>query len=303
LSKTLNNHQVALAFFIPYTVTQLKDYLARISNHPAVSIHTLGYSPHYHFPIQHIEITDPNSTTQKARVWIQARTHPGETPTNFVLEGLIDFLLSEDSIAKSMREQLIFHIIPMHNPDGVFAGNYRTNLESKNLEISWFFDKNNPEFLLPHTPLENQLLHNVMQPLLNQEIPVKIALNLHASNGAPDEAAFAFPHFGDNPNKYTPEQINLWNNQLIFIDYLTQLYENRIESAPKEGYSDFLNRYHPETWWWYNTQDKVMALTVEATYGKAGYDHWISDIEHRDLGKALAKTIATYLELEHASKN
>jgi hypothetical protein len=295
-------HQVYLASFVPYTFSHLENYLEKISLHPAVQIETLGFSQAYRFPIHHITITDPLARKQKARVWIHARTHPAETPSSFILEGLINFLLSDQTLAKAMREQLIFHIVPMHNPDGVFAGNYRSNTESMNFEPLWFFDKNDPAQLTPDAPKENRLLNSVMSELLTDDIPIKIALNLHASNSEPDTAIFSFPHFGSDETLYTPEQINLWNDQLTFIDYLTRFYENRVELPPEDGGSGFLNSYYPETWWWYNSQDKVMAITLEATYGKAGYDHWITDIEQRDFGIALAKSIATYLLLDAAPK-
>jgi murein tripeptide amidase MpaA len=38
---------------------------------------------------------------------------------------LIEFLVGSHPIAKILRENIIFKIIPMLNPDGVFLGNYR----------------------------------------------------------------------------------------------------------------------------------------------------------------------------------
>ena len=40
-------------------------------------------------------------------------------------QGLIDFLVSSHDIACSLREHLVFKIVPMLNPDGVFLGNQR----------------------------------------------------------------------------------------------------------------------------------------------------------------------------------
>ncbi len=294
-TQPLQSHHVALAFFIPYPVSKLEHYLTQIKNHPAVQINTLGYSSVYQFPIQHIIITSPNSTTQQARIWIHARTHPGETPGNFMLEGLIDFLLSEDITAINMREKFIFHIVPMHNPDGVYTGNYRTNPHSINLEEAWIFDKNDPARLTTDAPQENQLLNQVMQSLLTDEIPVKIALNFHATYGEIDEKAYTFPHFGADPHLYSEEEIRLWENQFKFMQHLSNAYDGRIESM-YDGGRGFLNRFHPETWWWFNTKDKVLAMTMEATYGKAGFDHWVTDVEHRELGHAIAKAINAYFE-------
>lgn len=39
--------------------------------------------------------------------------------------GIIDFLISSHPIALILREKIVFKIIPMLNPDGVFVGNQR----------------------------------------------------------------------------------------------------------------------------------------------------------------------------------
>lgn len=43
-----------------------------------------------------------------------------------MMEGVLDFLLSPE--AEYLRNNFIFFIIPMVNPDGVIHGNYRCNL-------------------------------------------------------------------------------------------------------------------------------------------------------------------------------
>ena len=42
-----------------------------------------------------------------------------------LVSGLIDFLISNHPIAKILRDHLVFKIVPMLNPDGVYLGNYR----------------------------------------------------------------------------------------------------------------------------------------------------------------------------------
>ncbi len=39
-----------------------------------------------------------------------SRAHAGETPTSFVVQGLIDFLVSQHEIAKELREYVIFKV-------------------------------------------------------------------------------------------------------------------------------------------------------------------------------------------------
>jgi murein tripeptide amidase MpaA len=62
-----------------------------------------------------------------------ARIHPGESNSSFVVQGFLQFVCSNDPLAKEIRNKYIFYVIPMANPDGVVAGNYRTSLFGKDL--------------------------------------------------------------------------------------------------------------------------------------------------------------------------
>lgn len=48
-----------------------------------------------------------------------------------MLNGFIDFICEDSRSAMQLRENIIFKIIPMMNPDGVAIGNYRTGLSGK----------------------------------------------------------------------------------------------------------------------------------------------------------------------------
>lgn len=58
-------------------------------------------------------------------VFVTGRVHPGESPASHVVHGLIAFLTSQDPTARMLRKLVTWVIIPMLNPDGVAAGNYR----------------------------------------------------------------------------------------------------------------------------------------------------------------------------------
>lgn len=68
---------------------------------------------------------------------VLARTHPGESITSFVCQGLLEFLLGSHPIASILRENFVFKVIPMLNPDGVFLGNNRCNLIGQDLNRIW----------------------------------------------------------------------------------------------------------------------------------------------------------------------
>lgn len=67
-----------------------------------------------------------------------ARIHPGEAPASFIVQGLMEFLAANSHpIAKILRENVVFKILPMMNPDGVFLGNNRCNVVGHDLNRSW----------------------------------------------------------------------------------------------------------------------------------------------------------------------
>jgi murein tripeptide amidase MpaA len=68
---------------------------------------------------------------------ITGRVHPGETNASFIVEGMLLFLVSDDEVAKYLRNNFVFKIIPMLNPDGVTVGNYRTSLSGLDLNRQW----------------------------------------------------------------------------------------------------------------------------------------------------------------------
>jgi murein tripeptide amidase MpaA len=59
---------------------------------------------------------------------ISSRVHPGESNSSFTMEGIMDFLLSNEKEAKHLRDTFVFKLVPMLNPDGVIVGNYRCSL-------------------------------------------------------------------------------------------------------------------------------------------------------------------------------
>lgn len=74
---------------------------------------------------------------KKHMVFFSSRVHPGETPASYVLHGIIDFLISSDPAAQVLRDNIIFKIVPMLNPDGVFLGNYRCSYLGFDLNRQW----------------------------------------------------------------------------------------------------------------------------------------------------------------------
>ena len=49
------------------------------------------------------------------------------------MEGIIEFLVSNDPNAQKLRDKFVFKIVPMLNPDGVIIGNYRCSIAAHDL--------------------------------------------------------------------------------------------------------------------------------------------------------------------------
>lgn len=73
--------------------------------------------------IRCIEITNLEiKTVAKTKIFIAARNHAYETSGNYCVEGMINWLLSEDPLAKYSLAKNTFYFLPMTNPDGVDNG-------------------------------------------------------------------------------------------------------------------------------------------------------------------------------------
>lgn len=73
----------------------------------------------------------------KKGVVLMSRIHPGESNSSFIMQGSINFLISDNVDAVLLRKKFIFKIIPMINVDGVVAGNYRCSLSGQDLNRNW----------------------------------------------------------------------------------------------------------------------------------------------------------------------
>ncbi|XP_006875943.1 PREDICTED: cytosolic carboxypeptidase 1-like [Chrysochloris asiatica] len=70
-------------------------------------------------------------------IFLSARVHPGETNASWVMKGTLEYLMSNNPTAQSLRESYIFKIVPMLNPDGVINGNHRCSLSGEDLNRQW----------------------------------------------------------------------------------------------------------------------------------------------------------------------
>jgi len=277
--KTFSEDTVYVAYYNPYTYSYLQERINDWQKSEFVKVDTLGYSPML-LPIQEIILTDENEPNEnKIRVWVHARTHPGETPSSFHFDGIVNTLLGDDEVISFYRKKFIFHLIPFVNPDGVFYGKSRTNFSGIDLEREW----NKADSF---TAKEALILKNRLKEINNEKI-VSVFLNLHSQ--AASYCTF-WIHTPQSTSNY------FYRREYQFANLNTS--DNKYFSQPDYRESN-LQSYFPEGWLWNNYSHNVMALTYETPYDKYSNGIWVDNENLCELGNRTVYAIAEFLNVSH----
>ncbi len=228
-----------------YGFSTLLSHVQGWSMHPYVAVDVIGTSVQQR-PLFHLQITNPASQVKKRRIWLHARTHPIEAESSEVARAVIDELLSGSALASRIVDNCVVHVLPMLNPDGVALQAARVNANGVDLESNWGADT--PE-------KEVAILRRHLTDLMQSPAPVEVALNLHS--------AFTCKRYF----VYHAEA----GTSLLFTQ-LEQQYINAVRREFPGGIEPFdffvtwtggtPDRY-PESWFWTNYREEVMALTYE----------------------------------------
>ena len=213
---------------------------------PYVTIDSIGASVQNR-AIWELTISDDPSSTTHSRVYIHARTHPGEEEAFWVVDEIINFLLADTPEAAFIRSQSIFHIVPMHNPDGVELGFPRENANGIDVESGWDDNVLEPEV----TVLQNRFI-DLSFVIPN---PIEVALNMHSAYAC--KRYFVYHHENGTSENFTDLEKD-------FISGIQSYYPGGFEDwSYFVSWTSGTPDQYPESWWWFNYGDNVMALTYE----------------------------------------
>lgn len=121
-----------VAYFAPYSTERHHDLIASVLSYPDVAYRSLGQTLDGQ-DIDYLRIGDG-----PLQVWLYGRQHPGETMTEFWMEGALELLLDPaDPVARRLKTRCTFHVVPNMNPDGSRRGHLRTNAAGVNLNREW----------------------------------------------------------------------------------------------------------------------------------------------------------------------
>lgn len=141
--QTFTCDEAQIATFFPYSYTKMHNYVATVSSNQWATKTVLG-SSHQGRDIDLITITNTTiPMLEKKVIYIIGRQHSAETASSHMLEGMINFLISDNADAARMRDRFVWYIVPMVNPDGVYLGKSRETSEETNANRDWH--DNNPD--------------------------------------------------------------------------------------------------------------------------------------------------------------
>ena len=228
-----------------YGYSDLLEDIETWQQSPFVSVDSIGSTVQGR-AVWELTISENASSDFYKRIYIHARTHPGEEESFWVADEIINYLIADTPEAAFIRSNTIFHIVPMHNPDGVELGYARENANGLDIESGWDDSILQPEVVA----LQNRFIELSFAPN-----PIKVALNMHSAyackryfvyhheNGTSDYFTDLEKQFISGVQFYYPDGIEDWN-----------YYVSWTNSTPDQ---------YPESWWWFNYAEDVLALTYE----------------------------------------
>jgi hypothetical protein len=275
----MNNNEISQNWGYSYDSTIV--YLENLEQSPYVKIDSIGASVQER-AIWMVTVSEPTQHFETVyRVAIHARTHPNEVQSQWLTQKIIDILISDSQLAKILRNRVIFNIIPMYNPDGVELGYSRQNANGIDLERNWFVDNHEPEVFA---------LKNKYYELMNSYTPIDIMLNMHGDGGA-NKAYFYYHHENGTSLKYSEDEKH-------FIDLIQQYFPDGISDWDRSiTWRDGNPMLFPESWFWVNYEESVLAITFEEILIPNRFDSL-----YTKTASALLNGIADYLDIRSTVK-
>jgi len=220
--------------------------LDRWNENPFVSIDSLGASVQNR-AIWELTIADDPESSTNHRIYIHTRTHPGEEESFWVTNEIINILLSDTPLGDFLRANFTYHIIPMYNPDGVELGYPRNNANGIDIESGW-----------DDVPLEPEveiLKNRFIDLMWNVDNPIEVALNMHSAYAC--LRYFVYHASEGTSSEYT-------GIEQLFINSIRSHFPGGIEPwSYFVSWTSGTPDQYPESWWWMNHGENVLALTYE----------------------------------------
>ncbi len=159
----------------PYRISNLQNLLSGIKDDEKVKIIPIGQTVEGR-TLQIIQVGDEDAPH---RIFIRARAHPWEAGGNWVLDGIVKTLLSDNQETDNYLNNYCIYILPMANMDGVARGVSRFNLNGMDLNRS--LTEPADTLLAP----ENAAMEKWLESMIAKGLKPDLAIDFHNDSNGP----------------------------------------------------------------------------------------------------------------------
>jgi murein tripeptide amidase MpaA len=204
LTMTLTPPQdlVWIAYFAPYSMERHNDLVTSVAGLPGVGYRSLGKS------LDGQDIDCLTIGDGPLSVWLYARQHPGESMAEWWMEGALEKLTDEDDpVARLLRRECTFRLVPNMNPDGSRRGHLRTNAVGANLNREWHAPtaERSPEVLCVRNAMDETGVDFAMDVHGDEAIPANFLAGFEGIPSLGQRQLELFNLFGETLEKLSPD--------------------------------------------------------------------------------------------------
>ncbi len=204
LTMTLTPPQdvVWIAYFAPYSMERHHDLVTAIAGLEGVSYRSLGKS------LDGQDIDCLTIGEGQLNVWLYARQHPGESMAEWWMEGALEKLTDEDDpVARLLRRECTFRVVPNMNPDGSRRGHLRTNAAGVNLNREWHSPspEKSPEVLCVRDAMDETGVDFAMDIHGDEAIPANFLAGFEGIPSVTERQLALFNLFGETLERLSPD--------------------------------------------------------------------------------------------------
>ena len=214
-SQTFTQASVWIAYAHPYPYSKEFAFINNLRKSQYLSVQKLGTSAESR-PIQLITITDLSvNDSDKKVVFITTLQHAGEAVGGFFMEGMVNFLLSDEPAAEQARKKMVFKIVPMMNPDGIFHGTTRFNNNMEDLNQEW--DDDYTDTMHAPTEPEVKAVKTWLREYLKDGKRIDLGLDVHSQGQEGEINILHAPT--DSLNRFVQKLNKYWPVEMIVLEF------------------------------------------------------------------------------------
>lgn len=142
-----------------------EEWFEDLSAHDEIETQLLGYS------VQDRAIYFAKTAEKPEVVFLLGRQHPPEITGAIAMRPFVDTVLGDSPLAKRFRDRYMIVVIPILNPDGVYLGHWRHNVNGVDLNRDWG----------PFSQPETQGAERLLAELDEAGLQIRLMLDFHST--------------------------------------------------------------------------------------------------------------------------